>query len=165
MEYIGNDAFSTYKALRHIALAEGSKLEEIGSDCFSESGLEEVMLPKTLKEIGYGAFDECKHLKSIRVEEGCEASLLHVREPESVIIGPPPETMTGSMRVWDLRNVKYVVFPEGVEKIGNYWFWGSEVMSIKIPASVREIGAGAFGMCKELWHVVFAPGSALERTG
>ena len=45
------------------------------------------------------------------------------------------------MRAWDLRNCKEAVIPEGAERIGNHWFWGSEVKSVVIPASVREIGA------------------------
>ena len=84
------------------------------------------------------------------MEEGCEASLLNTRVMESVIVGPPPETMAGSMRVWDLRNVKYVVFPEGLERIGNHWFWGSEIESVVVPASVKEIEMTAFRNCKAL---------------
>ena len=50
---------------------EGSKLEEIGVYCFTNSGLEEIALPKTLKKIRDYAFKDCKDLKIIYVEDGC----------------------------------------------------------------------------------------------
>ena len=79
--------------------------------------------------------------------------------PDSTQVGPLPETIVDGMRVWDLRKCKHVVIPEGTEKIGNYWFCDSEVESVEIPASVREIGAYAFYKCKSLKRVVFAEGS------
>ena len=71
----------------------------------------------------------------------------------------------GSTRVWDLRNLKQVVIPEGIERIGNQWFWGSDIESIEIPATAKEIGADAFYNCKNLKSVTFADGSKLEKIG
>ena len=58
-----------------MVFAEGSLLERIGNNCFCHSGIEEIMLPGTLKEIGTGTFYKCDNLKTIYVENGCEASL------------------------------------------------------------------------------------------
>ena len=58
--------------------------------------------------------------------------------------------MIGNARVWDLRGCKEIVIPEGVETIGNYWFWGSEIKSVVVPASVKKIEMGAFRNCKAL---------------
>lgn len=93
------------------------------------------------------------------MKDGCEASLSKAELPEFVIVGPPAETMMGSVKVWDLRNCKEVIIPDGTERVGNHWFWGSDVESVKIPASVREIGADAFCNCKNLKSVTFAEGS------
>lgn len=65
----------------------------------------------------------------------------------------------------DLKNCKHVAIPEGVEKIGNRWFWRSEIESVEIPTSVKEIGVDAFFECKNLMSVVFAPDSKLEKIG
>ena len=46
--------------------------------------------------------------------------------------------------------MKDVVIPEGIEKIGNHWFWGSGIESVTVPASVREIETNAFYKCKSL---------------
>ena len=62
---------------------EGSKLEDIGWDCFKNSGLEEIRLPKSLKNVGYGAFQNCRNLRTIYVEDGCEADLDLTEVPDS----------------------------------------------------------------------------------
>ena len=58
-----------------------------------------------------------------------------------------------------------MVIPEGMKIIGNHWFCGSEIASVEIPASVREIWVDAFFICKKLKSVVFAEGSQLEKIG
>ena len=63
--------------------------------------------------------------------------------------------MAGKQRVWDLRSLKQVVIPDGVEKIGSYWFYGTDVEEVTIPASVTEIGTEAFCSCKKLTKVTF----------
>lgn len=81
--------------------------------------IEELTLPRALKKIHRDAFEKCEHLSAIYVEEGCKVSLCGVEIPNSAKAGPLPETTVGGARVWDLRNCKHVVIPEGTEKIGN----------------------------------------------
>lgn len=73
--------------------------------------------------------------------------------------------MAGNMKVWELRNCKNVVIPEGTEIVGNHWFWGSGIESIIVSASVREIGMETFCNCTTLKRVTFIPGSKLEKIG
>ena len=80
-------------------------------------------------------------------------------------MGPLPETVAGDMRVWDLRNCRQVIIPEGTKRIGNHWFYGSSIESVEVPASVKCINAYAFGSCESLKRVTFAEGSKLESTG
>ena len=82
---------------------ERSKLEDIGWDCFNNSGLEEIRLPKSLKNVGLDTFQNCRNLRTIYVEDGCEADLFWTEVPDSTQVGPLPETMAGSEKVWDLR--------------------------------------------------------------
>ena len=57
------------------------------------------------------------------------------------------------------------MLPDGIQVLGAQWFKNSEIQSVTIPASVREIGADAFHNCYCLKHVIFAPGSELEKVG
>lgn len=131
---------------------------------FEESRLEEITLPSTLTEIGETTFkDAC--VKTVYVDEDCEVNLLELQIPKSTKVGPPPTTLVGTVRIWDLREPKDVVVPDGVEKVNNYWFWGSEVESIQIPASVVKIGTEVFCKCENLRLVTFAKDSRLEKIG
>ena len=47
-------------------------VEVIGEDAFSYTGLRELLIPGTVKEVG-AAFDSCRQLQTIRVSEGVEA--------------------------------------------------------------------------------------------
>ena len=67
------------------------------------------------------------------------------------------------MLLWDLRQLKDVVIPDGIEMIGNYWFSSSGIESIVIPVSVREIGIEAFCCCSQLKQVTFSDDSQLEK--
>lgn len=44
----------------------------IGKMCFSGSGIEEFLAPSSLREIGQNAFENCKNLKHIALNEGLE---------------------------------------------------------------------------------------------
>ena len=68
-------------------------------------------------------------------------------------------------KLLDLRGCRHVVIPGGIEKVGKRWFWRSEIESVEIPTSAREIGADAFFKCKCLKSVVFAEDSKLEKIG
>ena len=73
--------------------------------------------------------------------------------------------MAGSKRVWDLRELRDVVIPDGVERIGNHWFWGSGIESLAVPASVREICVDAFSNCRRLKEVTIKGNSNLKTIG
>lgn len=94
------------------------------------------------------------------MKDGCNADLSELKIPDSTKIGPPPETLAGSMRAWDLRKLRNVVIPEGAEKIGSCWFWRTDVESVEISGSVREIGANAFFSCEKLEMLTFKNTSA-----
>ena len=138
---------------------EGSEIEEIGGWCFQNSGLKEIILPKGLKEVGYSVFDGCEDLKTIYVENGCEIDLSCTEIPNSTKVGPPPETIVGSVMVWELRNCKEVIIPNGAKRIGDRWFWGTTVESITFSTSVKEIGVEAFCNCKNLKQIIFSENS------
>lgn len=71
--------------------------------------------------------------------------------------------MVDQTPLWDLRALKRVVIPAGVERIGSYWFSCSYIEYVEIPASVFEIGVEAFSGCQALRSVCVAKGSLLER--
>ena len=61
------------------------------------------------------------------------------------------------------KNLKYLTFPAGLEKIGRYAFSESGLESAEFPASLRAISQGAFSECKSLRTAKFNEG--LEALG
>lgn len=143
-------------SLRSVILNEGLEVLE---NAFPNTRIELITLPKTLKETGRYAFAECDSLQQIYVEDGCEVQLSDAGVPNSTEVGPPTETMMGNIKVWDLKRCRELIIPEGIERIGNHWFWGNNFENITIPASVREIGTEAFCGCVGLKKVVFTKDS------
>lgn len=50
----------------------------------------------------------------------------------------------------NLRKQKSVAIPDGVQTFGEQWFKNSEVESVAVSASVKEIGSDTFYNCRNL---------------
>lgn len=68
MQKIADNAFSSCKKLVSVVLNEG--LEVISDSAFSNSTLETIVLPATLREIHHRAFEYCDCLKTVYVPAG-----------------------------------------------------------------------------------------------
>ena len=161
LKRIGEWAFSNC-GLTSICFPEA--LETIGRNAFMWSGLEEATIRGALKEVGLNAFANCTRLV-IYADEDLGVSLINAGIYNPARVGPPPGTSVGGVKVWDLREQKTIIIPDGAERIGSRWFWGCGVESVTIPTSVREIGIDAFSNCKSLRRVLFQTGSRLEKIG
>lgn len=167
---IGNSGFSNCMVLKTINFSEG--LESIARDAFSSnSSLEELILPSTLKEVGGGAFSNCSGLEKIVIPDLIkvidEYMFSYAMELKEVILGEGLETIgngafNGCMALESItwgKNIKTIGdfafsycekmsldnLPESLEQIGTYAFSGIDISSLVLPASVKKIGAGAFG--------------------
>lgn len=73
VKYMCYGAFSNHSALETVVFEEGSVLEVLPSSAFSScTNLKSVVLPSTLKEIGYSAFFECSSLEAITLPKTVE---------------------------------------------------------------------------------------------
>ena len=106
--------------IEKLVIPEG--VTEIGADAFSGSSLKEVVLPSTLTQIGSSAFS------------GTQLTKLTL--PEGV-------TEIGSS-AFSGSSLKEVVLPRTLTKIGDYAFSGTQLTNMSVPSSVREIGSYAF---------------------
>lgn len=62
-------AFYDCQDLRSVEVQEG--VERIDKYCFSYSGVEEISLPGSLKEVDQDAFAHCNRLRIVNVDPGC----------------------------------------------------------------------------------------------
>ena len=115
----------------------------------------EIEIPKTLRVIGTDAFKQCTNLSAIRVDDACECCLSSAYIFSSTRVVLLREILVSGKSLSALRELKEVAIPEGVDKIGNYWFWGSNVESVTIPSNIQKIGIEAFCNCEKLKKLVF----------
>ena len=95
-------------------------------ECSYSNGLEEVVLPKTIKSIGINAFRNST-LQSINLPEGLES------------IGD------NAFRDSKLQSIN---LPEGLVSIGNWTFYNCKYLELsEFPSTLKHIGSNAFRGC------------------
>lgn len=119
---IGEYAFYE-QPIDRIELPEG--IEEIGEGAFSRSKLSGIEFPTTLKTIGKRAFQQCTELKSVVFSNGLEEIGVSAFEESGL-------------------TESYIAIPQSVKKIGACAFYNCFRLSVTLPASVEQIGTGAF---------------------
>ena len=124
---------------------------------FREIGIKSIILPRSLKSIGDGAFLVCSSLQSITLPEsvtsiggnafrGC-SSLQSITLSESV-------TSIGDGAFAYCSSLQSITLPESVTSIGGNAFRGcSSLQSITLSESVTSIGDGAFAYCSSLQSI------------
>lgn len=97
----------------------------IGPDAFMDSDVESVVLPSTLRKIGFWAFRRCEKLSSITIPEGVTKVEYNTFE------------MCNSLRSVTLPNSIVTIEESAFDHCSN-------LRSIELPSSVKEIGKKAF---------------------
>ncbi len=134
-----------------------SSLENIGEYAFgvmgSGIGLKALVIPKSVKFIGKGAFDNQGHLTSIVVEEG--STSFDTRDDCNALIRKSDNEI--------IRACANSTIPKTVTSVGagafsslGYYHDSSGFTSIIIPNSVTTIGEGAFRYCHQLSSVTLS---------
>ncbi len=104
--------------------------------CQSASGLSEVVIGKTVTEIGNNAFEDCTNLSNVTI-------------PDSV-------SAIGEASFAGCSALTTVTIPDSVIRINKRAFAGcSDLYRVTIPASMTNIGAEAFSECKKLQNIDF----------
>ena len=168
---IEDDSFQGVAGLKAVTL--GANITSIGDYAFSESGITEILIPTTVKEMGADVFAGCESLETIRCgyyakpdgwsdywNEGCDATVrwLGLMDEQTLIYskytnsqGDQYYYVTG---VYDApANIVIPAEYDGlpVEGIDFYAFEYEEgIRSITIGENVRHIGEYAFANCRGL---------------
>ena len=119
---IGDFQFAFVQELIQIELPE--TVETIGSYAFYQSGLQRIEIPSSVKHIKNNAFDSCKELRDVTLNSG-----LRIIDVSAFRYIP---------------NLKEIVIPETVEKIGSSAFADTGLTYVKIPETLQVIEDGAF---------------------
>lgn len=126
-------------------------VETIEGNAFSGcTGLTELHIPKTIKEIGCWAFNGCSKLSAVYIEDLSKWCAINFRHSSSKDNHTNPLYYAHNLYL-DGNLVKDLVIPNGVTEIKNDVFAGCNMSSVSIPPSVRIIGTKwTFEACTNL---------------
>jgi len=184
VEFIGSDAFRNCGSLKTVKCGNpdgGSALAKMGETLFygserltsvyvySESAPEVSSLgPQNEKSVFYGTFYPAVIVPNNSVEAFKTDDKWYVYG--DYVAGEDSVYVNGQI-IEKGRFIKYagtavnVSISSVTEYIGQYAFKGSDVQTVEIPASVKEINRQAFYDCKALTSVHYGEGSVLETIG
>ena len=167
LRVIKERTFLNCEHLRSVSFGEDSLLEEIGVKAFFNCALESFTVPPQLKKIGALAFGMCNALRSFKLNAAIqELDFLCFWRTAIVSLNIPSRVRKTPKQVGlDQKDSEELRLPDGLEAVGEEWFWESDVEKLVVSGSVKVLGKCAFGGCKQLCEVVFESGSHLESIG
>ena len=167
LTYIGNNAFANNKALTEVAIPKSvisaygafsgdenlKKVSfeegtvEIPDGILSNTGIEEINLPSTVKIIGRDAFANNKALTKINLSDGVTTIKEGAFSGDSKLsVVELPETLTeiSSYVFSDTPSLTHINLPSGITNIRDGAFTNSGLISITLPKELTGIGRSAF---------------------
>ena len=144
LKTIGNNAFNYCSGLKRVELPEG--VEVIGEGAFRESGLTELVIPASVREIGARAFaiDAQSQLKSISVSPNNPVFFTE----DGNLYGKNPDGSTNL--VAHFGNQEAAILRDDVIRIQGGSFTNSIAKEIFIPYSVQFVDDKAITGCTKL---------------
>ena len=128
--------------IEKLVIPEG--VTEIGAYAFSGSSLKEVVLPKTLTKIGDSAFSGTQ-LTRLTLPEGIAeigSSAFSGSSLKEVVL---PKTLTKiGDSAFSGTQLTRLTLPEGITEIGSSAFSGSSLKEVVLPSTLTQIGSSAF---------------------
>ena len=127
---------------------KGDTVVGIGRFAFTGSGIETVVIPKTVRFIGDGAFYLNSILTTVIIDGMGEDGFI-----DSIVdkIKPSQLNEIGDEAFGYCESLKEMVIPDGVTEIGAKAFGSCDLLErVKLPASLTKISTGLFNLCKNL---------------
>lgn len=135
-------AFANNTVIKKVTIE--ADIRSIPDNCFSNSSIVEVVLPKKLRSIGAKSFADCVSLTKITLPNGMQKI-----EREAFI---------------NCSGLTSMAIPEGVTEIKEYAFKNcSNLTEVSLPNSLTKMNSGAFESCIKLNQIIM-PNSITEVT-
>ena len=181
LKTVGMNAFLGCRSLKSFE-APDSLVRIVYGAFVGCSALETVTLGQNVAVIESGVFADCASLRRVDLSKAKKLEYFDAKAfgetfPDIEIVYPvdhPRFTSNGFLLSQDGKRINAylgkrsgeVAIPEGVESIENGFFGRrSEIETIRLPKSLRSVGALSFYRCESLKRVVIPEDSALETIG
>ncbi len=129
----------------------GTRLKTIDRMAFQSCGLTSIVLPSSVRTIGYQAFTSCKKNTKIVLPEGItEIGISAFYENTLVQEVKVPSTVRtfGESAFYKIDSLKRAILPDNLTVIPKMTFsYCRKLTEVNYPAALREIGPSAFVDC------------------
>lgn len=171
VETIGQEAFAGCEELKTVTLNEGVK--KIGQEAFSGCRqLSDMIMASTIEEIGKEAFGAVPYVDNIAAEGGVKyigkVAYILVKGTTSVNIKEGTVSIAesfagggqylGSHEWWGQSDLTSITLPSTLRNLGPGCFVASKISSITLPDNLEVIGNGAFYDCEKLRRITIPEG-------
>lgn len=123
VDRIGEEALSFTDNLVYCEIPDS--LETIGAYAFYSSGLHEIAIPENVSEIDHNAFDSCRNMSAVVLNDGLKSIGVSAFRYEP--------------------NLTEITIPDSVEFIGGCAFQDTGLKYVRIPDTVETVEGNAFG--------------------
>lgn len=151
LKTINSYAFQGTTHLTNIDLPEG--LTTINYDAFYNSGLESIVIPASVTNLGSDIFASCQKLKEVVLPEGLTQIPYDMFEwctsLEKVNIPSTVQSING-YAFSGCCSLTSLTLPKGLNFIANYALANSGLKSLELPSTLTRIGSGILGGCDSL---------------
>lgn len=140
----------------------------VGTGAFSNLRVKKITLPEGLSDLG-AAFENCDWLEEIEIPEGLTAILAGTFKSCQALKKvslPGSITKIGESAFAGCELLEEVQIPEGVTQIGKNAFMGCKALkTLRFPACLKVIPEGVCGDCAALERVIISDGiESIERS-
>ncbi|MCR5472650.1 MAG: leucine-rich repeat domain-containing protein [Prevotella sp.] len=171
VESIGKETFAYCEELKTVTLNEGVK--KIGQEAFSGCRqLSDMTMASTIEEIGKEAFGAVPYVDNIAAEGGVKyigkVAYILVKGTTSVNIKEGTVSIAesfagggqylGSHEWWGQSDLTSITLPSTLRNLGPGCFVASKISSITLPDNLEVIGNGAFYDCEKLRRITIPEG-------
>ncbi len=146
---------------------KGLPVSAIGSYAFKKSGVTEVIIPESITQIAYDAFENCPKLayniydggKYLGNDENPYLVLIDITDDAENIFKTHKDTkIIAECALWD-ASTERIALGGSVTHIGNAAFYGcSALETVVLPDSLVSISSEVFGNCKSLTELSIPEG-------
>lgn len=129
-----------------------STLKSFGKYALAESGIEKIVFPESVEEIGYGSFLGCSSLTNVTFSEKLskigEAAFWRCYNLKTIVL--PDSLIEVGENAFEESGIEEIIWGTGIKSIRDRAFAQSKLKRVVLPKSVAEIGTEIFGGCPEI---------------
>ncbi len=162
---IGDSIFYGEKASEISSLELNGRIASIGINAFRGCALTKLTMPKGVRHIYNGAFQNCAVLKSADIVADTIGESAFAKSSLSSITLKDVKVIENDA-FYGCSNITDVVIPRTTKVIKNQVFYGcNDLKIVSIPKGVTEIGNSVFGNCYQLVSAYIEGNSKLKSLG